>query len=125
MFIPLPLADEIVGAVKFSRLCKHQVIYKDPEMAKKKGTRLIFINHERKRIDGMALPMTSQLWEFVYESDKTVMLSYVVFRTGQGRLTRHAQLNEGGSPLIFSGVCSPKEEENLFIDYKIINWLGQ
>lgn len=118
---PLPIADEIIGAVQFSRLCKHQMIYKDPEMAKKKGARLIYVHHERKRIDGVALAMTSQLWEFVYESDKSLMLSYVVFRTGQGRLTRYVQINEGSSPLIFSGVCSPKEEENLFLDYKIIN----
>ena len=65
--------------------------------------------------------MTSELWEFVNESDKSVMLSYVVLNTGQGRLTRRAQLNEGGSPLIFSGVCYPKEDENIYIHYKITN----
>ncbi|MFB9244126.1 hypothetical protein IV454_32410 [Massilia antarctica] len=118
---PLPLADEIIGAIQFSKLCEHQVIYKDPDMEKKRGARLIFDPHEKRQIEGKALPMTSELWEFVNESDKSVMLSYVVFNTGQGRLTRHAQLNEGGSPLIFSGVCYPKEDKNLYIYYKIVN----
>ena len=97
------------------------MIYKDPEMAKKKGARLIYVDHEEERIDGKALPMTSEIWEYVYESDKSVMLRYVVFRTGQGRLTKYVQINAGGSPLIFSGVCYPKEDKNIYTDYKVIN----
>ncbi|QPI50076.1 hypothetical protein IV454_00035 [Massilia antarctica] len=120
---PLPLADEIIGAIQFSKLCEHQVIYKDPDMEKKRGARLIFDPHEKRQIEGKALPMTSELWEFVNESDKSVMLSYVVFNTGQAgdAFDSTCPAQRGRSPLIFSGVCYPKEDKNLYIYYKIVN----
>ncbi|NHZ67101.1 hypothetical protein [Massilia genomosp. 1] len=118
---PLPLADEIIGAIQLANLCRHQVIYKDPAMAKKRGARLIFVAHEENGIDGMALPTNSKIWDFVYESDKSLMLRYEVFRMGQGFLARNFQLNEGGNPLTFTGVCYPEEMRTLFTEFKVIN----
>ena len=118
---PLPLADEIVGAIQFSKLCEHQVTYKDPNMEKKIGSRLVYMHHEREKIDGRALPITSEIVEFVYESDQSLMFKYIVFRAGQGFFARNFRLNEGGSPLAFSGVCYPKEMQTLFTEYKVVN----
>ncbi|NHZ66897.1 hypothetical protein [Massilia genomosp. 1] len=118
---PLPLADEIIGAIQFGILCRNQVIYKDPEMAKRRGTRLIFVAHGEDGVGGKTLPMTSRIKEFVYESDQSLMFKYVVFKAGQGFLARNFQINEGGRPLIFSGTCQPKEISTIFTEYKVIN----
>ncbi|CUI04860.1 hypothetical protein BN2497_4497 [Janthinobacterium sp. CG23_2] len=90
-------------------------------MGKKRGARLIYVAHEKTKIYGKALPMTSGIVEFVSENDHALMLRYAVFKAGQGLLARNFQLNEGGNPLIFTGVCYPQEESTLFVEYKIIN----
>ena len=118
---PLPLVDEIVGAIQFSILCEHQVIYKAPDMEKRRGSRLIFVSHEKKRIDGKALHMTSEIWEYVSERDKAVLFSYAVINAYPGILARKFTLNEGGSPLIFTGVCYPEEREAIFSKYNFVN----
>ncbi|WP_167241375.1 hypothetical protein [Massilia genomosp. 1] len=119
--LPLPLADEIIGAMQFSELCKYQVIYKSPDMQNKKGSRLIFIDHKEIPIHGKALPMTRGMEDYVSESDHSLMLSFAIFKAGQGYLARAFPLNEGGTPLIFSGDCQPEEYRMLFTDYKIVN----
>lgn len=118
---PLPLADEIVGAIQFSALCKSQVLYKAPDMAERKGTNLIFIAHEKVEIKGAALPMTREVWEYVGESDRSLLFRYAVIKADQGFLARTVRLNDGGNPLIFTGVCYPKERKAIFSEYNIIN----
>lgn len=118
---PLPVADEIVGAIQFRDLCKQQVIYKDPDMEKKRGAVLKFLQHEEKKVDGKALSITSELWEFINESDQSVMIKYVVFDTRGGFLARNFYMQEGRGPLLFSGACQPKEYPMLVRDFNVID----
>ncbi|NHZ41100.1 hypothetical protein [Massilia aquatica] len=117
---PLPVADEIVGAIQFRNLCKQQVIYKDPDMEKKRGAVLKFVDHEEKKVDGKVLPITSELWEFINESDQSVMIKYVVFDTPGGFLVRNFYIQEGKGPFLFAGSCQPKEFPMLVSDFKVI-----
>lgn len=118
---PLPVADEIIGAIQYRKLCEQQVIYKDPDMAKKRGARLKFVRHEKTQISGKALPMTSELWEFFNESDQSVMIKYVVFETDGGILARNFYLQEGSGPLLFGSACQPKEYPMLASEFEVIN----
>ncbi|NHZ67184.1 hypothetical protein [Massilia genomosp. 1] len=74
---PLPVADEIIGAIQFKILCKQQVIYKDPDMESKKGAHLKVVIQERKRISDKAVPMTSTIFEYIEPIAKRF------FRTGR------------------------------------------
>ncbi|NHZ66898.1 hypothetical protein [Massilia genomosp. 1] len=118
---PLPVADEIVGAIQFRNLCEQQVIYKDPNMAKKRGARLKFVRHEKTQISGTAVPVTSELWEFVNESDQSLMIKYVVFETDGGILARNFYLQEGSGPLLFTSACQPKEYPMLASEFEVID----
>ncbi|NHZ67118.1 hypothetical protein [Massilia genomosp. 1] len=118
---PLPVADEIVGAIQFKNLCEKQVIYKDPNMAKKRGARLIFVAHEKTQIDGKAVPITSELWEFLNESDKSVMFKYLVFDTDGGFLVRNFYIQEGSGPFLFTSACQPEEYRTFFTEFEVVN----
>lgn len=118
---PLPLADELVGAVQFGMLCASQEAYVAPDAEKKKGTNVLAIIHEDEYLAGKAIPMTSTVHEVVSESDKSLIVRFVTVTAHNGFLTRKFQLNEGGSPLLFSGYCDQKVRHTLFTDYNFIN----
>ncbi|NHZ66895.1 hypothetical protein [Massilia genomosp. 1] len=119
--LPLPLADEIIGAIQFGELCKNQVLYKSPDMENMKGSRIISMPHADIPINDKALPMTRQIREYVSESNHALMLRYNVFRAGKGYLARTFPLNEGEAPLTFVGVCHPEEYRMLFTNYIVVN----
>lgn len=118
---PLPVADEIIGAIQFKILCKQQVIYKDPDMESKKGAHLKVVIHERKRISDKAVPMTSTIFEFINQRDKSVLIKYVVFDTDGGFLARNFYLQEGGGALLFDSTCYPAEYSTLYRKFEVIN----
>ena len=111
---PLPVADELVGAVQFEALCASQEAYIAPDAEKKRGTNVVSIIHETQYLRGKAIPMTATVHEVVSESDKSLIVRFVDVDAHTGFLAKRFQLNEGGSPLLFSGHCDQKVRHTLY-----------
>ncbi|NHZ41098.1 hypothetical protein [Massilia aquatica] len=90
-------------------------------MESKKGAHLKVVIHERKRISDKAVPMTSTIFEFINQRDKSVLIKYVVFDTDGGFLARNFYLQEGGGALLFDSTCYPAEYSTLYRKFEVIN----
>ena len=106
LLLVMPFMDEIIGGFQFRALCKAETHI---EYDKNKLVNMTVYSDllDEVKIAGMAVPVSSQAWNYPNVETKELLLSYKVFDADGGWLSRWIDFNSVHQPYTFKGHCGP------------------
>lgn len=106
VLLPLPVIDELIGAMQFARLCGD---YQQVHVAVTATTgRTVFLEASpTSSVEGTLIPVLIQPWRFVDANTRELVVSFNTLSAGAGRLAQISRISESGTPLTFHGTCLP------------------
>lgn len=105
--VPLPLIDEIVGKQKFEQICREKAeISVDTQNTQ--GRTVWFGGSERIQTRLGMLEVVQAKRNYIDAKTQEPVYHYYRVEAKGGLLIRLLGISEGGTPLLFEGLCQPK-----------------
>ncbi len=114
VFMCLPVGDEIVGGIQFMALCDNNRVAFGEDEGKLNGITVFNMGAINSYMTDYALPIRRQHWRYADIKTGKEVIGWDVYHAKGGILIRTLGISETNSPLIFSGVCFPKESRSIF-----------
>jgi len=105
--LPLPLADEIVGGIKFAQLCNEKAVI-TIDTVNTQGKSVWFGGSQRTQMKLGMLDVTQSKRNFVDVKTQEPIYHYYRLEATGGWLIRTLRISEGNSPLLFNNYCQPQ-----------------
>jgi len=115
----MPVIDEIVGALKFNKLCSENLYLKyDKNSA---SVKYVFSDGAREtQIDGSPVAIFERVSSFKDVKTGAVVIEWNSLRAEGGRLSKMLNLFQSDKPYIFDGSCISSEwKKTIFSDLNI------
>lgn len=106
VLVPLPLIDEIVGKGQFEQLCRGKAeIVVDAQTTR--GRTVWFGGSQQTHVRLGMLQVTQARRTYIDVKTQEPVYHYYRLEARGGLLTRSLGIAEGGTPMLFSGLCQP------------------
>lgn len=110
--LTVPVIDEIIAKPKFEALCREKaaIIVDAPNT---KGRAVWFGESQRTQIELGTIQVTLAKRNYVDAKTQDAIYHYYRLEAKGGWLIRALEISEGDSPLLFNGICQPKNIETI------------
>lgn len=114
-----PVSDEIVGGIQFKMLCSERAFLIVDE-AKVKGKTVVSQKHQKQEITSYILPVTEDRFVYKDTGSDEILISWNVYRSDGGLLSRSLNILGSSKPYLFHGTCiSPRWKKTIFSDLNV------